>query len=649
MKHITLKTISIRNFKGVKELDFSFSGSQDSISGENGTGKTTIFDAFIWLFFGKDSTGRKEFGIIPLTQDNNPIQVDSEVTAIIDEDGHEITLQRVHHQKWVKRRGSTDVAYAGNETKFYYNGVPQKASEYKMKIDAIMDEGVFKLITNLLYFNSIPWQDRRTVLSSMAGEISEDEIVAGMNGKADSLLEVLHQGKSINEYKREVSAKKKKLKDDLIAIPTRIDEINQGIPEAVDEKAIQKQIDEKQAAIDEIDQQIADVNTQTDAEAEQYRSLRESLNNLKDQKDQIYRVRRDELSQATYTEKEEVGKIQLRTAEIERNIASREQQKKFEEESLKADQEIIETARGEWTQENSKELKFDESEFSCPTCQRPYPTEDIEAKKAEMSKSFTENKKRRLSEIDHRGVEIKSRIEKNQEKIKEITGQIVELETSMDEHNKGLSSRPKIETPDVEKDLEGNKDYQDILASIKELEEKLNIPRQAPDISSHREMKNAINVVLDDLKKYLTVNEARQKSLTRINELSDQEKDLAQQLADLEGVEFNINEFVKARTSLIEARINDKFSMVRFKMFKQNINGGEEEACDTLINGVPFIDANNAARVNAGLDIINALSSHYGITAPIFIDNKESVNDLIPSESQLINLVVTKDKELTLN
>ena len=650
MKHITLKSISIRNFKGIKKLDFTFSGSQSFISGENATGKTTVFDAFTWLLFGKDSTDRKEFGIIPLTADNDPIQVDSEVTAVLDEDGHEITLQRVHHQKWVKRRGSTDVEYAGNETKFYYNGVPQKASEYKMKIEAIMDEGVFKLVTNPLYFNSIPWQDRRTVLTNMAGEISEEEIVSGMNGNVDSLLEVLHNGKfkDVEEYRKSIAARKKNIKEDLTAIPTRIDEINQGMPEAVDEKAIQKEIDEKQAAVDEIDQQIADVNKQTDAEADRYRSLRESLNQLKDQAEEIRRNRKKELNKASDAEEETKDTIRFKIGEIERNIESKEQLKKFEDESLKAVQKAIETAREEWSKENGKELKFDDSEFACPTCQRPYPAEDIEAKKAEMSESFTKNKKERLAEIDQGGLEIKSLIDKTQDKIKEITGQIVELETSKKELDTDLSSRPIVESPDVEKDLEGNKEYQGILASIKELEEKLETPQQRADISSHSEMKSTINVVLDDLKKQLTVNETRQKSLTRIEELSDQEKDLAQQLADLEGVEFNIIEFIKARTDLIEGRINDKFTMVRFKMFRQNINGGEEETCDTLINGVPFSDANNGSRVNAGLDIINALSSHYGITAPIFIDNRESVVNIIPTESQVINLIVVKDMPLTL-
>jgi exonuclease SbcC len=119
----------------------------------------------------------------------------------------------------------------------------------------------------------------------------------------------------------------------------------------------------------------------------------------------------------------------------------------------------------------------------------------------------------------------------------------------------------------------------------------------------------------------------------RIKELQDQESTLALQLAALEGSEFAIMEFTKAKVDAIERRINGKFRNVRFKMFTQQVNGGEAETCETLVNSngsfVPFPDANNAARINAGIDIINTLCQHYDVYAPIFIDNRESVTKLI--------------------
>jgi len=649
MKKVTLKSISIRNFKGIKELDFDFNGKNATISGDNATGKTTVFDAFLWLLFGKDSTDRKEFGFIPLDENNQQLEkVDNEVSAVLDEDGTEIILKRVNHQKWQKKRGSTEAEYTGNETLFYYNRVPQRAMDYKVKIETIMDEGVFKLVTNPLYFNSLPWQDRRQVLTSIAGEVSLEDIAARINGEAKELQEIFIKGKRAEEYRREINAEKRRIKEDLASIPTRIDELNRSMPDPVDAKTLQKQIVEKQKAIDELDEQIADVRKETEVQDNTYRALRDSRDKLQSRADEIRKNLEKELKQQKYARDSAIEKATLRIDEIKQRIESKERQKKFEEEGLKADQNAIEKLRQEWKEENARELFFDDKEFVCPTCKRPYKTKDIDKMKVDMTAAFRNDKKNKLEAIDVKGNELKSRIEKVQNNIREIDNQIKELKESFVEAEEVLKRQDEILEIDVDGELAKNREYQDILKSIAELDERLSQPRRGFDISAHQEMKHSIQEVLDDLKKQMNTQEIIGRTNARIKELTKTEKDLSQQLANLEKTEFQINEFIKARTDLIEERINNKFSMVRFKMFDQQINGAEVETCETLISGVPFSDANNGARINAGLDIINALSEHYGVSAPIFIDNKEAVNKLIDCDSQLINLVVTREKQLTL-
>ena len=100
---------------------------------------------------------------------------------------------------------------------------------------------------------------------------------------------------------------------------------------------------------------------------------------------------------------------------------------------------------------------------------------------------------------------------------------------------------------------------------------------------------------------------------------------------------------------MTENKVNSLFKTVKFKMFNGLINGGSEETCETLIAGVPYQDANNAAKINSGIDIINVLSEHYQVHAPIFIDNSEAVNEILNSKSQMIKLYVTEDKELKIN
>lgn len=154
--------------------------------------------------------------------------------------------------------------------------------------------------------------------------------------------------------------------------------------------------------------------------------------------------------------------------------------------------------------------------------------------------------------------------------------------------------------------------------------------------------------LLDSLKTQLNTKGSKEKTENRITELGDQEKKLAQELANLEGTEFCIEQFQKAKMDTLEERINGRFSIVRFKMFEQQVNGGQSETCTTLIEGVPYADANTASKIAAGLDIINTLSDHYGVTAPIFIDNRESIIHIPESKSQIINLIVSaKHKKLT--
>ena len=110
---------------------------------------------------------------------------------------------------------------------------------------------------------------------------------------------------------------------------------------------------------------------------------------------------------------------------------------------------------------------------------------------------------------------------------------------------------------------------------------------------------------------------------------------------------WNSFEFIKKKIDTLESMINKKFSYVKFKLFETQINGAEIECCKALIDGVPFSDANTASKINAGLDIINTLCEYYKITAPIFIDNRESVVSIIDCKSQIVNLIVSKpDKTL---
>jgi hypothetical protein len=127
------------------------------------------------------------------------------------------------------------------------------------------------------------------------------------------------------------------------------------------------------------------------------------------------------------------------------------------------------------------------------------------------------------------------------------------------------------------------------------------------------------------------------KSLAEINERKSK---LNQELATLEQQESTIKEFEFAKNSEYESRINMLFEKVQFRLFKEQVDGQVVPDCEATMNGTNYSTLSNAEKIYAGLDIINGISDHYGIIAPIFIDNRESTTVIPEMRSQIINLYV---------
>lgn len=651
--NIQLKRMSLRNFKGIRRLDLDF-GQETTIRGENATGKTTIFDAFTWLLFGKDTTGRSDFEIKTVDASGKPIhRLEHEVSATLEVSGMDVDLRRVYKEKWIKKRGAVEPEFNGHTEDFFYNDVPLSKGDYSAKIASILDENIFKLITNPLYFNSLKWQDRRQTLLGIAGDISDDEILnTSSNSYAGLLLEMLNAGKTIDEFKREIAAKKKKIKDELEMIPARIDELNRSCPTAQNWSALSDKIAEKQKELKSIETQLLDQSKAVEAQQKEKTNLQSKLFDLKQKQTEIVneiklsiQKDRSESSSDYRLKKQELSSLFNQKSALEKEFAGN--LKRIE--GLKAERE---TLIAKWQSENSKSLKFDENEFVCPACKREFEADDIEAKKAEMTKHFNEHKHAELADISKEGKGVKALIEdkeKRNEVLKSDIASFDEQILQLDQIVKDLETRENNQPPFDEITairLIDSTDYKRLKIEEKKLDEQLaGIKDVNPDAGLTKK-KNIIQEIIYQLRDELQAKDQIEKIDTRIEELKDQESELASELAKNEGIEFTIQQFMKAKMDTLESRINDKFSLVKFRLFDQQINGGEKECCDTLVNGVNWIDSNNASKINSGLDVINVLCDHYDVTAPIFVDNSEAVNKLISVKSQLVKLVVTTDKKL---
>jgi exonuclease SbcC len=654
---IILKKLSGLNFKGLRSFCFEFDPESTDFKGYNKTGKTTLMDAFLWLFFGKDSTDRKDFEIKTLDENNKPYhRLDHEVSAVITVDMEEITLRRVFKEKWTKPRGTNQEIFSGHTTDFYWNEVPMKESEYQAKVSSIINENIFKLITNTSYFNSLKWQDRRNALIQIAGTISNDDVISSLSGDFTELKKALNAKKTVDEFKKEIGSKKKTIKEGLEQIPFRIDEADRSMPELVNYAEIETKISEENNDLATIEQQLMD---KTESEKKRQQAITDKVREVGTMKSRLQQIEFEEKNkvQEKRRHREQVilnKKVELRNKQDEK---SRLLVDYSTEEKRRSGLELIaDDLRKKWDAVNKEQLVFKDDEFKCPACGTEFAAEKIETKKTELTNNFNANKSKRLEEITAHGKKVKEDIEVINAKLGNIKSHGITLASeiellqndiaTLEQENARLATD---ETTELNAAIEGNTEYAGISQMIKLRNEEIESPAPAEDRSDLISRKQALRMVIDDLKKQLATKEQREKVLARIEELKQQESKMAQELANLEGVEFSIEQFTKAKMDLLENRINGRFKVAKFKMFEDQINGGQVEACTTLINGVPYSDANYASRIQAGLDIINVFCDHYNVYAPVWIDNRESVIDLPQTNSQLINLFVSEShQKLTL-
>jgi len=640
MKTVKITKLSLLNFKGIKNFEIEFNDST-RIYGSNRAGKTTLVDAFTWLLFGKDSTDRKDFSIKTLDSENRVIEkLDHEVTGVFEVNNETITLRRVLREKWVTRRGSETPEMQGHETLFFWNDVPLQAGEYQAKVDSIISEQTFNMITSPLYFNSLKWQDRRNILTTIAGNVSDSDI-AGTRKDFQDLLAVMGS-KSLEEYKKELAAKKKKLKDELTLIPARIAELDHNTPEAKDWKIIQDEIDILNNQIEAIDSQIADSSKGHEAYYQEKQNRLRKINDLKTKISDIEYKGRQAFSAQVNDKQAAIENAKRRISDF--NFRKSDSVKELETlqtsiEIFKAEQNKL---RDEWGKVNEEEMpEVKAGDCTCYACGQALPEDQLQSKKSHALTKFNADKDKRLTSIRAEGLAINPRIEKLEKQIEEIKG--TDYDKLISDQQEIVRTWEAKEVKSIQALLADNTEYHQIVKDLNELESTPEAEMAPVDNTSLKLKKSGYASRIDELKRQLSAKDQIEQAKNRRNELSAQEKEFATQLAGFEKSEFIISEFTKAKVDILESRINNMFSGVRFRLFDTQINGGLVECCDAIVNGVPWLDVNSADKINSGISIINVLSAHYGQTAPIWLDNAEGVTDILKTDSQLIELYVSAD------
>ncbi|MBO1264343.1 AAA family ATPase [Proteiniclasticum sp. SCR006] len=643
MRNIIIKRLELRNFKGIRTLDIDFN-QVTNIRGENATGKTTIFDAFTWLLFDKDSKDRTAFDIKTLDENNEPLHgLDHSVTGVLDIDGKVWTLKKTYKEKWTKRRGDVNKELTGHETIHEINDVPVSKTEYTNKINDFLDADLFKLITNPLFFSNLDWKKRRGILLEILGDLTAEQIMS-YNPALEGLREHLERVEDIDSLTKQIKVSKAKLNTEIKSIPTRIDEASRSIRDE-DFEEIEALKAKAEKELEEIQEAIRG-NSGSDAAKLKI-------------KDEIYEIK-NKMRDFEFNYKQGVG---LERIVLVKSLNNKQERKNVivsdkritERELITLNKDIegfdkkLEKAKEDYKAKFKETLDIPEHINSCPTCKRAFDSGDIQNKIQELEGNFKLQKSKDLEKIINYAEAVTEDKEQTIEKIHKLNEEMMKYEADLkDIEGEIIQSQETLDEFDADTlHFTATEEYKKLENDLAQLE----IAYRADDGEAVRKQLKDTELQLKtriaELSARLAQKQQNEALRQRVSELEELLQDTSQRYADIERIEFLCEEFIRTKVELLEVSVNQKFSKVSFKMFSTQVNGGLTETCEALIDGVPFSSSNTASQLNAGLDIIHTLNETYQVTAPVFLDNRESVTKIIPTKSQVINLFVD-EKEKTL-
>nr|DAP34627.1 MAG TPA: chromosome partition protein [Caudoviricetes sp.] len=654
----------IQNFKGCKDRTIEF-GEKTRISGANATGKTTIFDAFTWLLFGKDSLGSSDFDIRPLDIDGNMINnIEISVEAKISVDGDEYDLKKVQKQNWVKKRGTDTRELQGNVNEFDINGYPKSQKEFKEFISGIVKEDVFNLITNPSAFNALHWEEQREILMKIVGCPSNVEIAKTFGEKYALLIPELKIA-STDDILKKYKKARIELKKDEKEIPPRIDEASKSLVIA-DVGALEIEKSAKEVALQKVEDELSGGN----GKLGEINSKRQEIMNLKFRISEIQNEENQKLFDKSKALRDDLVAKEDTLRSIKREIADTNSEIHSVHSKYEWSVKEVKRLQEEWKAEKAKTFPemvpmepIPDSASVCPTCGQDLPEdviqkniENYEKKKQAYEAKYTndfiqfkERKKNKISEIETAGTEAATDRDKYKSREEELRKSMVKLDSKLVEAQKNYdSAQEELDRYPKTADISEKAEYLATIEKISVLEKE--IESMSSDTSGRTELEAKKAVLKDEITeiagKILAADNTKTKK--RIAELEAEQKEVGQKIANQEKMINLTDDFIRSKSAMVAADVNKKFNVVSFKLFEDQINGGLKETCECTVNGVPLSSLNNGHRIIAGLDIIQSLSNLYEVSCPVFIDNSEAVNEVNFPEmnAQMIHLAVTKDKEL---
>ncbi len=687
---IRIITLKIQNFKGIQDRTFNLGGVNSNIVGDNGLGKSTVFDAFTWLLFGKDhrNTVQNKFEIVPI----DPVtgeqihHLETVVEAELSTDGTKTTLRRVWRETWSRAKSTVESRLTGHESLFYVNGVNvDTLANYTSYIGNLIDEKIFRLITDPLFFigETTEAKSRRAALLTLVGDSIDKSVIR--KKYADIISKM--NGEDISTFRRRIAAEKREVKKDLADCDPAIAAYTDSLPEPENYDALGKEIqshaikaDEDLAGVDaeikKIDESVADVRKADNLAAGEISRKRQQVSELRLKARKLVDDRFNEVQSGNYNRTQGISTAERKVEQLKTKIATAESTVNSILEAVRSaesDRAGIKNKVEEIKQAiagvKSRAFEYN-GDTICPACGQPLPAENIEQARAAALERFTAANQQEIDNLKKNALSLQPRydalandITNGNARVDLIRAELTKTRAALEEAENDLTvanSVPVLSVAGIEEAVKNTPEYIALKNQIDALEKEIGEPvttdvsdliARRRELESKREdIRKDYAATVDPLKVRLAKRDEAERIKAKIASKEEDKKRFTERLAELEQMEFDAAEYLKEDISSVEGAINSLFKIARFRMFDTLVNGDVVEDCTVMdAKGVPYGSMNDAKRILVGMDVIAAFCKAYGVNAPIFVDNAESITvSKFDVDSQVIRLSVVKGAELSI-
>lgn len=631
-----LLELRLENFKGIRQFTFSPGGRCATVYGDNGTGKTTLADAYFWLLTGRDSAGQSDntFSVKPIGTEG----LDCSVEGSFQQDGGpSFNLRRTYKDVFERRRGDAERRIKGNTTEYSIGGVPKPKKEYDAFVAEHFGGDLFAVLADpdALAGKSSPDARREILLSAFGGELDDRDVI----NNHEELRELLHciGNKSVEDYATVTREQRRKVNDRLKEIPGRIDEAEKAKPSA---SASAREI---LAEYTELNKQRTALQNKLD-EVRSGQALSMARKAISDIEAEISAAKAQYARQAAERSEPDNARIRDQRGLIDglaEKLREAESQKRNLQGRLRQTEKSLDDLRSAWDKAEERQWSGD---TICPTCGQPIPESSLEASR----RKFNTRRASELEDIERSAANQQQQIANYKDQLTQIEVQAEACRSSREEAEIALKEMLSClaEPPAFEDSAE----YIALAQKLSTAKERLEaLQSRADETAAHIIAEiGELDAQIEATRRRMAAKETIDRQEKRIEELKAEEKALSLQLATYDKGLLLAEQFVQIKAQDIEEQVNAAFRLVRWKLFDVQKNGGIKNCCEATVNGVSYgTNLNSAAKLNAGLDIISALSKASGVQLPVWVDNAESVTELLPMDTQVIRLAVSaQDKTL---